>query len=141
MKSIDFPKANVPLAKDQPEYQTLYIHIDKSGNDPQFKATCCLELTEEEVAEIVRTKRIFHTQLTFGRGYNPINMSTVSPFTQEESESETVPMDENRTPADEWDRTHYRDSHTHVVHDEEGPCINCGKAEANHFWSSRQCEL
>jgi len=138
MQSIDFPEANLPLAKDQPQYRTLYVHVNKK--DPTVEMTCCMELSEEEIAEIVSTKKVFFTQVTFGRGYSPIRMSTTNPFIVPII-TDKQPADENRISADEWDRTHYRDSHTHVVHDEEGPCINCGNAEANHFWSSRQCEL
>lgn len=145
MKSIDFPKANVALAKDQPQYQTLFVHVDKTGRDREVQVTCCMELSEEEVNEIVRTKKMWFTQVTFGRGYNPIRMQLSSPFTAEESESNTNPMDENRTAVEEWNRTHFKGTEGtvfpgqgYVIH---GPCSNCGRDETEHFWSSRQCKL
>jgi len=144
MNSIDFPKANIQLAKDQPQYRTLFIHVDKSGRDPEGNVTCCFELSEEEVQEIVRTKKLWFTQVTFNRGFSPIRMSTTTPFTPEESEAETVPADENRTPVEMWNKTHYKGTEGtiypgqgYIIH---GPCANCQKEEEHHFWSTRQCE-
>lgn len=78
MKSINFPQANTILAKDQPEYEPLHVHVDQ--DDPTGPVTACMELTDEEIAEIIATKRIWHTQLTFGDLYHPIRMSTKNPF-------------------------------------------------------------
>lgn len=144
MKSIDFPKANVALAKDQPQYQTLFVYMDKTGNDPNGEVTCCFELTDEEIAEIVRTKKAWFTQVTFGRGYAPVRMSFASPFVPEDSEATSPPMDENRTPADVWDKTHYAGTKGIIFPGQGfivvGPCKNCGAEEQEHFWSSRQCQ-
>lgn len=93
MKSLQFPQANLALAKDQPEYQTLHVFVEykdltKPGllDAPQQKKvvpwsmTACFELSEDEIDEIIRTKRIWHTQMLFGNQFQPINMSTQSPF-------------------------------------------------------------
>lgn len=145
MKSIDFPKANIAIAKDQPQYQTLYAHVDKSGNDKTLGLTCCLELSGEELSEVLRTGKIWFTQLTFGRGYNPIRMSTSSPFSEEESASDILPVDENRVSDEEWKKTHYQGTKGIIYPGKGfsiiGPCSNCGKEENDHFWSTRQCKL
>jgi hypothetical protein len=78
MKAITFPQVNLMLAEDQPEYETLPVHV--VAEDPTTPMTCCLELSPEEVEEIVRTGRIYHTQLTFGGPVQPIRMSVTNPF-------------------------------------------------------------
>lgn len=138
MESIDFPEANLAVAKDQPEYKTLYVHATQ---DSQFAMTCCLKLSKEELEEVNKTGVVYFTQITFGRGYAPIRMSVTNPFVARIDAGDKQPADENRTPVDEWDRTHFIDSHTSVVHQSIGPCINCGKDWEHHFWSSRQCNL
>lgn len=77
MVPIEFPEQNIVFAKDQDEYQTM----------PAFKSTCelgevtsCLQLTDEEIKEVVRTGKIYYTQLTFNDGYNPGRTEAFSPF-------------------------------------------------------------
>lgn len=78
MESIQFPEANVALAKEQEEYQTLHVlHDPEAEGSPM---TACFELTKEEILEIVATGRIWHTQWTFGNLFQPIRMSTSKPF-------------------------------------------------------------
>lgn len=138
MESIDYPEANVAVAKDQPQYKTLFVHV---GPKPDFLMTACFQLSKEELDEVNRTGgKLFISQVTFGRGYSPIRMSVSNPFLTPVI-TDKQPADENRIPSEEWDRTHYIDSHTTGVHEEQGPCINCNKSWENHFWSSRQCEL
>lgn len=77
MIAIDFEESNMDLAKNQPQYQTMPVHVDPT--DPDVPVTACLELSEEEIAEIVLTKKIWHTQLCFGDRVQPIRMSTTKP--------------------------------------------------------------
>lgn len=77
MKAVEFPEQNEILAKDQPQYQQLPVHI---GNTEETPFTACMELDDEEIEELVRTRRIWHTQFTFGTQYHPIRMSTKNPF-------------------------------------------------------------
>ncbi len=42
MRSIKFEESNLPLAEDQPEYETLHVHVDV--DDPQLPMTACFEL-------------------------------------------------------------------------------------------------
>lgn len=141
MKSIDYPEANFALAKDQPEYQTLYVHVAKT---PERQMISCYELTEEEVAAIVKNKKLWYSQLTFGTNYQPMSILVDNPFV-DPVEAPGPPMDENRTTGEVWDKTHFAGTEGtifpgqgYVIH---GKCKNCGKEESQHFWSSRQCQL
>lgn len=144
MKSVDFPQANLPLAKDQPQYQTLFVRFEPQTYGSPMRA--CFELSDEEIEEIVKTKRLWFQQLTFGNGFSPIHMSFQSPFPEIVNPFFNIePMDENRTPADLWNSTHYKDDKAIDVVSArisiETVCANCGKKEEEHYWSSRQCKL
>lgn len=132
MESIDFPQANIAIAKDQPQYRTLYAHF--ATNDPMRRATACMKLSPEEIAEVNRTGQLWITQCTFGNPYAPMHMDTRNPF-GEMPAGIPEPMDENRTAGKVWDDTHFR------ALSPEDPCINCGVAERLHWWSTRQCKL
>jgi hypothetical protein len=132
MKSIDFPQANIAIAKDQPQYRTLYAHLAVS--DPMRRATCCMRLTPEEIEEINKTGCLWITQCTFGNPYAPLHMDTKSPFGILPANL-PEPMNENRTIVEAWDNTHFRALAV------EDPCTNCGKAWQEHWWSTRQCKL
>lgn len=92
MRAIQFEHANYDLAENQEEYETLPIYAcfdenqqpmlndDGSYFDPTGEVTCCLELNKEEIDEIVKTGRLWHTQLTFWNAVQPIRMSTQNPF-------------------------------------------------------------
>ena len=136
MKSIDFPEANQALAKDQPQYQTLYVHVNYADRANEHIA--CFELTEEEIVEIIKTKRIFIGQHTFGSGYHPLRMSVTNPFT-DPIETDRVPMDENRVSAEAWDKSHFPVEEKLIGL--TSLCSNCGRQWAEHHWSTRQCEL
>jgi hypothetical protein len=91
MKAIEFPEMNAVLGANQPEYSPLPVHIeycrdgegelitDKEGKTIPQEMTCCLELSDEEIAEMVRTKQLFFTQAVFGEKFHPIRMSTQKP--------------------------------------------------------------
>jgi len=99
MIAIDFPQRNVMLAEDQPEYETLPVFcetkeiiVPNKPNDPQlaimtktvpWSMTACFELNKEEIDEIVRTGKIWHTQMLYGLNFQPIFMSTKNPFTDD----------------------------------------------------------
>ncbi len=78
MQSIDFPQMNVVIGDNQPEYIPLKAFVD--FNDPTSPAIMCFELSEEEIIDIVRTKKIWYKQLTFNQPFQPINFSTKDPF-------------------------------------------------------------
>jgi hypothetical protein len=96
MKSIKNEQFNIPLAENQEEYNTL--HINLNTQDPMCPATVCFEFTEEEVAEFVKTRRLYYNQCLFrkpihnweghviGFGpreqFHPMNISVVNPLDQ-----------------------------------------------------------
>lgn len=82
MTPIKFPEQTHVLAENQPEYEPLPVHIDQ--NDTAVPMTACFVLTDEEVEEIVKTRKLWHTQLTFGNAFQPVTLSTQSPFTKQE---------------------------------------------------------
>lgn len=67
MKPIEFPGHNVVFAKDQPEYQPL-----PALRMPDGEVITCWEISDEELEEIVKTKRIYLSQLTFNQPLQPI---------------------------------------------------------------------
>lgn len=86
MKSVTFPQANCELAKDQPEYETLHTFVEQKTvpsmgpREVPWSHTACFELSPEEIAEIVKTGKLWYTQMVFGNSFHPIRMSTQSPF-------------------------------------------------------------
>lgn len=103
MKAIEFPGVNVRIAEDQPEYQTLPALIgpvpvcdcpvcfgepeklptceqcDGQGQLNAVGATFCFELSPEELAEVNRSGRIWHTVVTFGQPLQPQSMTVEKP--------------------------------------------------------------
>jgi hypothetical protein len=86
MKAIDFPGANRKIAENQPQYDMLPAWVGEVpvdlGNGQTgacVALTCCFELTPEELAEVVKTGRIWHTVLTFGQPLQPQSMSLQKP--------------------------------------------------------------
>jgi len=73
MKPIKFEGSNIVFAEDQDEYISLPAHTD--GN----KVTFCMELTDEEIQKIQRSKVIWHTVLTFGHALQPQLMEAWKP--------------------------------------------------------------
>ena len=67
MKPVEFEGHNTVFAKDQPEYLPLPALALKENGE----VITCWEFTDEEVVEIVRTKRIYWSQYTFGNPLQP----------------------------------------------------------------------
>lgn len=80
MQSIKFPEAHHAIAEDQPEYETLYANLQHNDTTQSTTITACFELTPEEVAEIVKTKKLWYQQMK-GRHHpmQPINISVIKP--------------------------------------------------------------
>lgn len=92
MRFVDFPQSNLKLAEDQPEYETLPVfvdyrqsvdHVSGTSTPVPWSMTCVMEFTEEEIAEIVKTKKLYYRQMVFGRRFQPIFISTKDPFLPE----------------------------------------------------------
>lgn len=74
MINVDFPGSNTDIAKNQPQYNPL--RAMQFPNDPFGVIVTAFELSDEEIQEIVKTKRLYHSQLTFGDKMQPILMAT-----------------------------------------------------------------
>lgn len=85
MKAIEFPEVNVRIAENQPQYETLPVHIDTE--DSATPTTMCFQLDPEEIKQVVETGRVWMQMLTFGQSFHPIKMSLLKPegFTEPEN--------------------------------------------------------
>lgn len=71
MKAVEFPEANIKIAENQPEYETLpALHDPDEGS-----IVYCFQLSEEEKKQVIETGRIWIKQLTFNRPMQPIGTS------------------------------------------------------------------
>lgn len=77
MIPVQFPEANGLLARDQGEYEPLPIHI--FADDQQGRVAFCFRLSPAEIEEMARTKTLWIQQLTFGRRFQPVALSTQRP--------------------------------------------------------------
>lgn len=74
MKLIDFPKAFIVIAKDQPEYMPMFAHVDKDS-----VVTCCWKLTFRERLSLLFNGKLWHRILTFGDALQPQMLSVYQP--------------------------------------------------------------
>jgi len=72
MRAVDFDEANIQIAENQPEYDTLPAYSNKQEGSVTF----CFSLNKEELDEVNRTGHIYFKQLTNNGPMNPIAMST-----------------------------------------------------------------
>lgn len=73
MKPIEFEEQNFVFAKDQPQYQPLPVHVDRTK--AECPVTSCWELSDDEKAEIIRTGKIYLNMWTFGNPLTPVMLS------------------------------------------------------------------
>jgi hypothetical protein len=71
MRSLKFEGCTHAIAGTQKEYGTLHDQLI-DGSKGEF--IMIFELTDEEVEEIVITKKLVYRQLTFGNQYQPMNI-------------------------------------------------------------------
>lgn len=71
MISVKFDEVNVEIGKDQEQYETIHAY----ANQKEGSLTFCFQLNKEEIDEIVRTGKIWHKQMNFGKPMNPIAMA------------------------------------------------------------------
>jgi len=69
MKPIKFNECNVTYGNNQSEYMPLPAYLE---NGEKGQVVTCWELTDEEIENIVKTKKIYHSQLTFNSPLQPI---------------------------------------------------------------------
>lgn len=76
MDAINFPGCNVVYGKDQPDYIPLPANFNKATG----MAITQWKLSDDEVKEIVRNKRIFIGISTFGKPLQPILPTVMAMF-------------------------------------------------------------
>jgi hypothetical protein len=72
MKPVEFDGMNVVIAKDQAEYLPLPAQVLEGG-----EVITCWELTDDELAEVQKTKRVWLGVWTFGHPLQPVLLTTV----------------------------------------------------------------
>lgn len=76
MRSLKFEGCTHAIAGTQNQYNTLHGQL-MPGKEGEF--IMIFDLTDEEVSEIVRTKKLVYRQLTFGASFQPMNILTQWP--------------------------------------------------------------
>lgn len=76
MIPVQFPESNAVLARDQGEYEPLPVY---AFQDAEGRIAFCCRLSPAELEEIARTRTLWIQQLTFGRAFQPIALSTQRP--------------------------------------------------------------
>lgn len=76
MIPVQFPEANAVLARDQDQYEPMAIY---RFGDAESRVAMCFRLSPAELEEIAHTKTLWVQQLTFGRPFQPIALSTQRP--------------------------------------------------------------
>lgn len=73
MEAVEFKGQNVVMGKDQPQYRPLpALRI----MDEQGQAITCWEVSDEELEEIIKTRRIYLSQLTFNQPLQPVMLAS-----------------------------------------------------------------
>ena len=76
MKPVTFEGQNIVLGKGQPEYMELPA---LRCGDAEGTVWACWELDEADIADLVRTKKLWVGQLTFRQPFSPQMVSAVMP--------------------------------------------------------------
>lgn len=77
MKPTDFPEANTTLARDQPQYQPLPVHI---VDERERRMISCWSLTWRERIRLLLTGQLWISLMTFGSAPQPILPQAERPF-------------------------------------------------------------
>lgn len=76
MLPIHFQGQNLVIAEDQPEYQPLPAHLDRTTG----MVTTCWQLSDTEKAELLRTGRLYLQVLTFNQPLQPVMLHATNPL-------------------------------------------------------------
>lgn len=77
MKPVDFAGRTHVLAKDQPQYQPLPVHV---SDEPDYVVTSCWQLSWGDLFQLALNRRqLFVQQLTFGRALQPQLLTVKNP--------------------------------------------------------------
>lgn len=74
MKPVKTRHTNVEFGKEQDEYGTLPAY-----RDPQGQVVTCWELTDEEIEQVIGSKKIYLRQLTFNQPLQPVSLHAENP--------------------------------------------------------------
>lgn len=92
LKAITFPEANMNLAEEQYEYNTLPAWADVDENkhpimidettprDPNGQMVVCFELTDQDIENFIKHRKVYYVGLTFWKGFQPMSLYSESPF-------------------------------------------------------------
>ena len=64
MKNINFPEVNQKIGENQEQYEI--VHAFHRPKDQGGSITMCFELTDGEIKELVKSKKLWIKMLTFG---------------------------------------------------------------------------
>lgn len=70
MKPVEFPGCNALYAESQPEYSPL-----PAFQSPEGVVVSCWELSDEEVEMLIKTRRVYLSQMTFHENLQPVFMT------------------------------------------------------------------
>lgn len=76
MKPIEFKGQNMVLGKGQPQYMELPA---LRCNDIAGTTWSCWELDDQDIADLVKNRKIWLGQLTFHQPFSPQMVTTVMP--------------------------------------------------------------
>lgn len=76
-KAITFVGCNIILGAGQEEYIPLPAMLEEDHD--QRPMTFCWEFSEEEMTELIRTRRLWHTVWTFGHKFQPVLLQAFKP--------------------------------------------------------------
>ena len=74
LNPVKFAGSNLTIGEGQPEYIPLPAHRDSNG-----AVTTCWELTDDQLAKILITKKVWVYSLTCGKDFQPLLVLTSKP--------------------------------------------------------------
>jgi len=81
MKPIEFKEMTCILAKDQPQYLPLPVHIDKDGI-----VTSCWKLSLKERIKMLFSSKIWISVMTFNKPLQPQLIHVNNPFVKDKKQ-------------------------------------------------------
>lgn len=95
MKLIEFPQVTHRIAENQEGYETMPAFCD------EHQVVCCWELTEEEIAILLNTRKIWQRILHCGQPVQPQLLQVTEPFIADLSDQPTESSDSSPCSTDE----------------------------------------
>jgi len=77
MKPIKFGESNATYAENQPEYLPLPVH---KSPEPEGEVISCWELSDDEIKELLKTKKVWLRMWTFNQPLQPVCLQVEYPF-------------------------------------------------------------